>query len=284
MKPFGILGSLPEGTPPINEQTHLISSGIVQSSPPPNRQNSQNNLPVAPGSIAFIMIASLMILFAMTARGLAVRGTKPSVVMASLSNHDLEADLVTKQPDDETSASSPFKISIWLMPPPGVETRIQGLVNSLAKKNGGPTFRPHVTVVGGFECKSEEEAHRMAADLRKGLKHYGSVPCIFDPKFKSYPTTWNQSLIATVEVTEAFFNLCQISREILNVNPNNWTFPSPANLPHMSLFYGVENIPDLTGLSPIEDYEAHTISVWKTFSSDIGGVDEWVELDSFSLE
>jgi hypothetical protein len=264
-------------TDTVNERTHL-RGGVVGT----EISGEHGGFPGTLGSVALFMIVSVMALLALTAKGVSVKGLNSSAVVASLTtNDDLEVDQVTLDSDED---ELPFKISVWLMPPSDAAKRIEKQVDKIAEKYKSPKFHPHVTVVGGIEVQSSQEAYRMAESLKKGLKHFGRVPCSFDPEIRSYPTCWNQSLIATVEVSDAFFNLCQISRDILDLNPKNWTFPSPANVPHMSLFYGLGNIPDVSTVKPIESFEAHKIAIWKTVSSDISGVDGWVELDSFSLE
>ena len=82
---------------------------------------------------------------------------------------------------------STFKISLWLIPPEegGVRSHLQSSIDAIAAMTGGPSFMPHVTIMGGIPClcSSEEEATRWAGELLQELSQVlpaiGGIPCQF---------------------------------------------------------------------------------------------------------
>ena len=84
--------------------------------------------------------------------------------------------------DDEPS---PFKISLWLLPPEDVRTHLQSNIDEIAALTGGPSFVPHATILGGIPClcSTEEEterwAERLLSTLRTQLPAVGGIPCQF---------------------------------------------------------------------------------------------------------
>ena len=180
-------------------------------------------------------------------------------------------------------------LSLWLIPPGGEgtdddENRVDDqhkhnvykastdMVNELAEQYNGPTFIPHVTIVGGIEVDSEEDAIRLSKKLKEGLSSHNnnsdddttitttttntsttirSIEC----KFKSIGgiegpcACWNQALILEMERSESYLKLCQVCRQLLGMEqqqPHQGLGGVVGEVgPHMSLYYGVpQNISD----------------------------------------
>ena len=96
------------------------------------------------------------------------------------------ADAASSSPNDDASSEpgSPFKISLWLLPPEDVRTHLQSNIDEIAALTGGPSFVPHATILGGIPCLcSTEEAERWATKLltalRSQLPAIGGIPCQF---------------------------------------------------------------------------------------------------------
>jgi len=259
-------------------------------------------------------------------------------------------------------------LSLWLIPPGGEEAEgtnddddknrhnynykqqkkhnvyqsAQQLVNELSEQYNGPTFIPHVTIVGGIEVDSEEEALRVSKKLQEGLAvsnnnnsdtdattttdtTTGSIECHFKARLVSEPSCWNQALIVEMEPSNSFVQLCQRSRQLLGMEQQNQqpqkgeqeeicsscvSFPPPARVPHMSLYYGVPpNIPDpatidvsrIFGNSESDShgdgeggptttsshrsfhFQSHRVMLVNTDPSTVDGVTEWRTIADIDL-
>lgn len=176
----------------------------------------------------------------------------------------------------------PMFLSLVLLPPED-DASIQNQINRLSKSHNGPSFPAHITIVGGIPCQDEDEAYRIANILEQGLTGFGPIPCHFSSKPKRFEKTWNQALIVTLDdISEPFVDLCETSRHLLNLTPQ-CMYPPPVNLPHTSLFYGIENIPDLTEVDPIAPFIANEVALWITTPSTLRGVENWREIDVVQL-
>eukprot|EP00536_Pseudo-nitzschia_multiseries_P004296 jgi/Psemu1/9656/gm1.9656_g len=201
-----------------------------------------------------------------------------------------------------------MKLSLWLVPP-GVEVgssissknsvyeRAIQVIDELSATFEGPKFIPHVTIVGGITVDSKEELSALSRRLREGLANFGTIGCIFED-IAQEPTCWNQALIVEMIPSERFLALCRASRRILNMELETITFPPPAGVPHMSLFYGDSPLSDPTSMTS-QDYvsrifdgngsvdqrsfEAHRVMLWKTDPSSASGVPEWEPMADISL-
>lgn len=179
--------------------------------------------------------------------------------------------------------SKPISLSLWLIPPEGENEKIKEQMDRLAE-NGkrGPMFAPHITVVGGFSCPSEAHAMAIAKGLEDGLKGFGEIPILLSPTPYS-AGVWNQALYLTAEVSAPFLNLCQRSRALLGMDTEDWTFPAPAVYPHLSLFYGVEDVPDKSEVEPVSPFHAYKLSLWRTDPATTEGVRQWREISTFDI-
>jgi len=204
-----------------------------------------------------------------------------------------------------------MKLSLWLIPPSGdsiteknpnennndrdsVFYRTQKVINDLSAELNGPTFLPHITIVGGIKVRSETEAAVLAEKLRTGLAGFGPVECSFGDALLSATDCWNQALaLELVHPSEEFLSLCKLSRNLLGMEQNQvngcLTFPPPLGVPHMSLYYGDsppsprnEYLLEIFG-NQKKSIRTHRVMLWKTYPSSAGGVPEWEPLADISL-
>ena len=213
-----------------------------------------------------------------------------------------------------------IKLSLWLIPPGGeasdnnkedgnnnnnnnnVYERTKEVIDELAEQYNGPKFIPHVTIVGGIEVDSEEDAMVLSKRLEEGLAWFGNVECNFKDVLQE-PSRWNQALIIEMIPSDTFLQLCRFSRKILGLEQQEQggdciTFPPPAGVPHASLFYGESPPADpdyvsrIFGTSDNSDsdsdsnnnsYQSHRVMLWKTDPSSAEGVPEWEALADISL-
>lgn len=96
------------------------------------------------------------------------------------------ADAASSPPNNEESTeSSPFKISLWLLPPEDIRTHLQSNIDDIAALTGGPSFVPHATILGGVPClcstenEAEQWAEKLLTTLRTQLPAVGGIPCQF---------------------------------------------------------------------------------------------------------
>ena len=120
---------------------------------------------------------------AFTTNTMSPQGVNRALSMSPSPFADPEAtDDAASSPDDE---SSPFKISLWLLPPEDIRTHLQSNIDEIAALTGGPSFVPHATILGGIPClcSTEEEAEQWAEKLltilRSQLPAVGGIPCQF---------------------------------------------------------------------------------------------------------
>jgi len=174
-------------------------------------------------------------------------------------------------------------LSLWLIPPRRNYEIIKEQMGRLSE-NGkkGPTFAPHITIIGGISCQSEAHAMEMLRLLEEGLKGFGKIPCSLS-SFAYSAKVWNQALYFTAELSAPLMNLCQKSRALLGMDTESWTFPAPATYPHMSLFYGVDNVPDITEVESIMPFHAYTLALWRTDPPTLEGVRQWREISTFDI-
>jgi hypothetical protein len=215
-------------------------------------------------------------------------------------------------------------VSLWLMPPPPERTRLRQQIRRLAitasLASGSPPvlFEPHVTVVGGIPFRTGGD--EIAAMLKKlsPLEGFGPVRCDFEPK-PAFGTddaglpVWNQAAVLVLKsddennnnnsnsnsetengaVGRNFGQLCKEVRSLLGIpspaadgeEGTPVPFPPPLRRPHMSLYYGVDDVPradEIGGFA--ESFEAHHLELWRTWPS--GGADDvkdWEWLGTIDL-
>ncbi|KAG7355672.1 cyclic phosphodiesterase-like protein [Nitzschia inconspicua] len=153
------------------------------------------------------------------------------------------------------------QLSLWLIPPEPQRTTLQSEIDRLAKQYGGPTFPPHVTLLGRIEVATRQEQQLVIDRLHSAIRRRqqqqqqqqqpGSIECRFE-SILTFPQCWNQALIAEMEQTPDFIELCDLVRQAVGQthSQSGWKFPSPSDVPHLSLFYGTEHsVPAITDIT-----------------------------------
>ena len=276
---------------------------------------------VSSSSLAATASTSLVSALSVPSNGL--RG-KTAATTARWNDND-NNNSATKQPDT-------IQLSLWLIPPgatntttsstattPTVYDTTQTIIDTLAHKYHGPHFVPHVTIVGGIEVATDHDAIRLGEQLRDGLRRSRSnvgdgIQCRFHRQnFRQEPDCWNQALILEMDLTASFLQLCRVARTIIQnatttpqskqhpETPNQEedddevTFPPPARVPHLSLYYGrLPRAPpsslaavDLSALfvdsATTVAYTAQRVMLWKTTPSTVEGVPEWTPITEIHL-
>jgi hypothetical protein len=185
----------------------------------------------------------------------------------------------------EESTSDEIALSLWLIPPLSTNRELANQIDGLSKGGAkGPLFAPHITVVGGIKVHSEEHVLQLARTLQQGLVGFGKIPCLVSPKAYKAKGVWNQALFLVVEPSAAFMNLCQKARALLGMDTENWTFPAPASYPHISVFYGVDNIPDPSEVQSVSPFRAYRLALWRTDPPSLEGVSQWREVTAFDIK
>lgn len=192
-----------------------------------------------------------------------------------------------------------IKISLWLVPPVGQITHIiHKEIELLSKIQGTPTFPPHVTMAGGIEV-NHREVVRIIMSLKKEFLGFGPVPCKFDrvqgivagyKDDEKKICQWNQSTVAILKREEKLLNSIKIARKIMldkNDDTNLGTthlFAAPTYEPHLSLAYSHQHLGSfIVNKNVPPDFEANEVALWRTDPSSLEGVNEWYEIDRFSL-
>jgi len=171
------------------------------------------------------------------------------------------------------------KVSLWLMPPEPAYSEIASQITKLAQREGSSVaFEPHVTIVGGISIQSPEEVGEIAEKLQEGLKGFGEVAVNVLPEAEGYDDKWNQALFLPIDPTDKLLHLCRKSREILELDAVTSLFPPPVNRPHISLYYGLENIPGRDEVTSVPSFESNRLTLWKTDPATVEGVRCWEKL------
>jgi hypothetical protein len=190
--------------------------------------------------------------------------------------------LRNSHPNLRHDRSAPITLSLWLYPPQDARSSIQDQIDILATERG-PSFTPHVTLVGNIPCQSEEQALQLGRALQDGLRGFGTVPCQFSSTPKTSEGVWSQALYLTMTEIDPFLKLCERCRVLLGLELP-CTFAPPAHQPHMSLFYGVTDIPNASEVEPVKSFDASTIAIWTIGPSTLASVPNWKEVSVIQLE
>lgn len=197
--------------------------------------------------------------------------------------HQASAMLMTKAKNLRSEkASDGMALSLWLIPPKKTYDQVKKQMDEFTHHGKtGPAFAPHITIIGGIHCQSEAHALEIARTLEEGLSGFGEIPC--EPNSVGSEGVWNQALYMTVKQSERLMNLCEEVRELLGMDTENWAFPAPATHPHMSLYYGVDGVPDKKDVQMVAPFDAYRIALWRTDPASVEGVPYWREISSFSI-
>ncbi|CAJ1911165.1 unnamed protein product [Cylindrotheca closterium] len=193
-----------------------------------------------------------------------------------------QAPEVTQAPQADKNSPKTMKLSLWLMPPPHVATALEQRISFYSKTSGGPYFDPHVTVLGDITCESRDHATKIVSVLQQDLSGFGEIDAVFHPKAQNLDA-WNQALVVEMVATPKFVELCERVRELLQMDSTTGLFPPPLRAPHMSLFYGVDNVPKAEGVEAIPNFNSDTLALWITEPTYADGVHQWEFLDNVFL-
>ena len=159
----------------------------------------------------------------------------------------------------------PSRFSLWLVPEGAVEDALQAVIKRLAQEHGGPSFPPHVTLLGSLVTTEEDmlnRSRRLAAQLRPFTIHLDDV---------DVGETYFQSLFATVRPTPELLAVREAAQQAFP------EVPAAPYHPHVSLLYGHPSsatkqaiLEALRGTLP-PSFEARTLVMNQTG----GSVDDW---------
>jgi hypothetical protein len=118
--------------------------------------------------------------------------------------------------------------SVWLMPAPGDEARLQGIVEDLAGRFASPLFQPHLTLL-------EEQEHELV-ELAAACRMVAAGTDVFRADIQRVDAgqLYFRSLYALFPAEGPLVALRRGMVEALSIEP-----PGPF-MPHISLLYGVE--------------------------------------------
>ena len=181
------------------------------------------------------------------------------------------------------------QVTLWLVPPNSVAEKLQTNIVDLCKQTDGASapFVPHVTIIGGIPCESDDTLKNLTEKLQKGLQGTGSVPCRFRQDVETMyhdddSLVWNQACVSVVKQTKEFMAFHKHCRNILNLNDEEWEFPPPLREPHLSHFYGTTVPPASENVLVAPDFDAVEAALWET-SGGYEGVKNWRELARIKL-
>lgn len=118
-----------------------------------------------------------------------------------------------------------MQYSIWIIPPEPVYTQLKSIIDELAKNYNGPTFEPHMTVLGNID-KDLSQIERFGKELAES---FDTLQLSLGPV--SFSTTYFQSVFVRVNSTAQLMQLNIDAKKLFNME--NSVF-----MPHISLLYG----------------------------------------------
>ena len=168
-------------------------------------------------------------------------------------------------------------------------------------------FEPHVTIVGGIDvhCGDDDDHHhpsqqqqqqqqelllqRLCRDLENVLrgKFVNGIDCRVQEKLVSVKrddgtVQWNQALVAVLDQTPSLLALVDACRTFFQ-KPLESKFAPMLRQPHLSLYYGIDDISDSDHVTVRQPFIATELALWKTEPGTIAGVSEWSELGRLHL-
>lgn len=118
-----------------------------------------------------------------------------------------------------------MQYSIWIIPPKPLYNLLKNTIDKLAKKYKGPTFEPHMTLLGDIDeslSEIEYKVQKLAANIDKLKLSLGPV---------SFSTTYFQSVFVRINSTSKLMKLNMDAKKLFGRENNVF-------MPHMSLLYG----------------------------------------------
>lgn len=178
--------------------------------------------------------------------------------------------------------------SIWAEPPAGAfKDKLQHEIQRLANIHKGPSFTPHVTLVGGIWLTSQQEIIARATAAAKRLKRF--TIRLAEP---SAGSTYHQCVYLLCEKDEALVATAQALREATDVKLE------ADYLPHLSLLYASMSkesreavVAEVTAnfqegsatALPTPEFSVHSITVWHTPLGD-SSCREWSRVADIPLQ
>jgi 2'-5' RNA ligase len=157
------------------------------------------------------------------------------------------------------------RFSLWLVPEGAIADALQAVIDRLAQEHGGPSFPPHVTLLGSLTLPENEVVGRSR------LLAASSAPFTIRLDGVGIGETYFQSLFAVVRPTPELLALRSAAQQAFP------EAPVEPYRPHVSLLYGHPSaetkqtiVEALRGTLP-ESFEARALIVNATGPS----VDDW---------
>ena len=116
------------------------------------------------------------------------------------------------------------KYSLWFMPEGSVYNKFETFIKDIAKKYNAPTFKPHVTLIGGITDKDVFEKSEL---LSKKIK-----PFTIKIVKASFMFDYYRCVLALAEKNPEIMNAAKNAREIFT------EYNKREYIPHLSLLYG----------------------------------------------
>ncbi len=153
------------------------------------------------------------------------------------------------------------KYTLWIVPPLDIKNILEKIILDLSKTYGGPSFEPHMTLLGDIETSEKailEGTKALASRINAFQLVLGEV---------SFSTTYFQNVFVRVKSSAKLMEANLASKQIFNME--NSLF-----MPHISLLYGDhgmeirEKIASQVELPPGLVFEADKITVVTSSSRD----------------
>jgi 2'-5' RNA ligase len=160
--------------------------------------------------------------------------------------------------------------SLWLVPEGEMRRRLAALIESLARRFGGPVFEPHVTLLAGVR----ETEREVVASAERILRGAPAVPL----QFSGLETadTYFRALYLRAEPRAPLLGLHAAARDAFERRDD------PPYVPHLSLVYGAPPpaavVDELRPSAP-DGFEARALDVYSTE----GPVEGWHRVRRFRL-
>ena len=118
-----------------------------------------------------------------------------------------------------------MQYSIWIIPPEPIYSQLKNIIDQLARDYNGPTFEPHMTLLGNIDkdlSEIESKARKLATNIDKLELSLGPI---------SFSTTYFQSVFVRVNSTAKLMQLNLEAKKLFGMDNNVF-------MPHISLLYG----------------------------------------------
>ena len=182
-----------------------------------------------------------------------------------------------------------MKCSLWLHPPASARNDWRSLIDELTAEGGEASsvpFEPHLTIVGGIQCVDPATLCRELQEALQG-RFVDGIECRFLEKAVSMrrnddTVQWNQALVAVAKQTDSLLALVDACLTFFG-RPLEFRFAPMICEPHLSLYYGTENVPDPENVVLRQPFTATELALWTTAPATVAGVAEWREVGRIFL-